>query len=201
MQNPNDLTIKTYNENFDTYETKTPSMASGELKEWIDAFLGYLPQKASIIELGSATGRDARYIAREGYNVTCTDIIPRALEKLSQEGFDTSLYDFRDEPREEWLHRFDGYFANAVLLHAPQDVFEKALANIPKFIKPGGIAAFSLKTGTGEEITGRKMEAPRYFNYHSEEEVRALLAKLPFEILEISYGDAKKWLHIILKTK
>ena len=167
----------------------------------MNSFIGHLPKNGTILEIGSATGRDARYFASKGYKVTCTDIIPEALEKLSKEGFETSEFDFRNEPKKEWLNHFDGFFANAVLLHAPQDIFEKVIKNIPKFLKKNGIAAFSLKTGEGEEITKEKMDAPRYFNYHNEEEIRVLLSNLSFEIVSISYSDNNKWLFIIIKVK
>lgn len=201
MENPNDITIKTYKEGFNKYEERTPREVSGEFAEWINSFTSHLPENGTILELGSATGRDARYFSSKGYKVTCTDIIPEALEKLSQEGFETSEFDFRSEPREEWNNHFDGFFANAVLLHAPKDVFEKAVANISKVLKKNGVAGFSLKTGQGEEITEEKMDAPRYFNYHNEEEIRNMLSALPFEIVSISHADNDKWLHIIVKAK
>ena len=201
MENLNDLTIKTYREGFDKYTERTPSEVSMEFKEWIDTFSNRLPENGSILELGSATGRDARYFASKGYMVTCTDIIPEALQKLSEEGFETSEFDFRNEPKEEWFNKFDGFFASAVLLHAPQDVFEKAIANISKVLKKDGVAGFSLKTGEGEGLTDEKMDAPRYFNYHNEEEVRTLLLEIPFEIVSISHTDDNKWLHIIVKSK
>lgn len=201
MENLNDLTIKTYKEGFNKYEDRTPKEVSGEFREWINSFTSHLPENGTILELGSATGRDARYFASKGYKVTCTDIIPEALEKLSQEGFETSEFDFRNEPKEEWNNHFDGFFANAVLLHAPKDVFEKAVANISKVLKKDGVAGFSLKTGEGEEITLEKMDAPRYFRYHTEAEIREILSKLPFDIISISHVDNEKWLHVVMKIK
>jgi SAM-dependent methyltransferase len=201
MENINDITIKTYKEGFNKYEERTPKEVSGDFREWINSFTSYLPENGTILELGSATGRDARYFASKGYKVTCTDIVPEALKKLSQEGFETSEFDFRNEPKEEWSNHFDGFFANAVLLHAPNDVFKKAVANILKVLKKNGVAGFSLKTGEGEEITEEKMDAPRYFNYHNEEEIRNILSGLPFEIISISHADQNKWLHVIVKVK
>ncbi len=201
MENPNDLTIETYKKSFKIYKEMTSDEVNEELAKWIDYFTSYLPKNGTILELGSATGKDARYLASKGYKVTCTDVIPEALQKLSQEGFETSEFDFRDEPKEEWKNKFDGFFANAVLLHAPKDIFEKAVANIIKVLKKNGVAGFSLKTGEGEEVTEEKMNFPRYFKYHNEEEIRNLLAGLPFEILDISYLGNNKWLHVILKSK
>lgn len=199
--NLNNTTIKTYQDGFEKYRERTQSEVSGEFREWIDGFSAHLPEGGKILELGSATGRDARYFASKGLKVTCTDIIPQALEELASEGFDTASFDFRDEPKEEWKNSYDGFFANAVLLHAPQDVFEIAVANISKVLKKDGVAAFSLKTGEGEEVTDEKMDAPRYFNYHNEQEIRELLSKLPFEIVSITHADNNKWLHLVIKAK
>ena len=137
----------------------------------------------------------------KGFKVVCTDIIPEALQKLSDEGFETAEFDFRSEPKLEWAGKFDGFFANSVLLHAPPDVFENALRNVAVVLKENGVAAFSLKTGEGEEITLEKMDAPRYFRYHTEPEIREILSKLPFEIISMYHADQEKWLHVVMKNK
>ena len=177
MENPSDKTIETYRQNFDKYVERTPAESSGEFREWMDSFASNIPEGGSILEVGSASGRDARYFADKGLKVVCTDIIPEALQKLSAEGFETAEFDFRNAPKEEWAGKFDGFFANAVLLHAPPDVFENALKNVSVVLKENGVAAFSLKTGEGEEITLEKMDAPRYFRYHTEAEIREILSK------------------------
>lgn len=199
MQDKNDETIQTYRENFDRYVERTPQDVGGEFKSWIDAFLNQLPKGGEIFELGSAFGRDAKYIADKGFKVFCTDIIPQALEKLAQEGFETAEYDFRDKPKAEWKERFDGFFASAVLLHAPQAVFEQALWNILEVLKVGGACAFSLKTGTGDEVSTEKMDAPRFFKYYSLDEIEKILAKYPLEVVSASLTSDGKWAQIIFK--
>lgn len=201
MENPSDKTIETYRQNFDKYVERTPAEPSGEFKEWMDSFVSHIPQGGTILEIGSASGRDARYFAEKGYKVVCTDIIPQALQKLSDEGFETVEFDFRNQPKAEWTEKFDGFFANAVLLHAPPEIFENALKNLAVVLKENGVAAFSLKTGEGEEITLEKMDAPRYFRYHTEVEIREILSKLPFEIISISHADNEKWLHVVMSVK
>ncbi len=114
------------------------------------------------------------------YNSECSDL----------HATQTAEFDFRNEPKPEWAGKFDGFFANAVLLHAPPDVFENALRNIAVVLKENGVAAFSLKTGEGEEITLEKMDAPRYFRYHTEAEIREILSRLPFEIISFSSSSS-----------
>jgi SAM-dependent methyltransferase len=201
MENPSDITVETYRRNFDKYVERTPAVPSIELTEWMDCFLAHILQGGMILEIGSATGRDARYLSERGYVVMCTDVIGQALQKLSEEGFETAEFDFRDEPKREWIGKFDGVFANAVLLHAPLDVFEDALGKFATVLKEGGVVAFSLKTGAGEEITLEKMDAPRYFRYYTEPEIREVLRQHPFEIISISHTNSGRWMDVILRAR
>ncbi len=200
MKNLSDETIETYRNNFDRYVARTGTEPRGEFKELLDSFASFLPDLGSIFEIGSASGRDARYLAAKGFRVVCTDVIPEALNRLSGQGFITAEYDFRDDPNPEWIGGFDGIFANASLLHAPQDVFENALKNIALMLRQDGVFAFSLKAGEGEEITLEKMDAPRYFRYHSEPEIREIMTSLSFEILSLSHAEQGKWLHVIARN-
>ncbi len=200
MISNSDLTIQTYRGNFEKYASKTALEPTGEFQEWIDLFAAQIPNGGNIFEIGSATGRDARYLASKGFNVTCTDVIPEALHRLSVQGFETAEFDFRNDPMDEWIGNFDGVFSNASLLHAPQPIFENALKNIATMLRPNGVFAFSLKAGEGEEITTEKMDAPRYFNYHSGREIREILTSISFEILSLSHAEQGKWLHVVAKA-
>ena len=199
MKNPSDQTIETYQQSFDTYVAKTRNEPSAEFREWMNVFLSYISQNGMILEIGSATGRDARYFASKGYKILCTDVIPKALQKLSEEGFETAEFDFRNNPKLEWIGKFDGIFANASLLHAPRDVFENVLRNAVGILNEGGVMAFSLKVGNGEEIMVEKLDGPRFFCLHTEPEIRSILSKLPFEIISISYVDNGTWMTVVIK--
>lgn len=201
MKNPSDQTVQTYRENFVKYLERTPGETLGEFQEWLDSFASHIPREGAIFEIGSASGRDARYFAAQGFTVLCTDIVPEALQRLSSEGFETAEYDFRDAPNSEWVNGFDGVFANATLLHALPDVFENALRNISLLLRRNGVAALSLKTGEGEEISLEKMDAPRYFRYYTELKIREIFSGLPYEVIDVSHAENGKWLHIIVKVQ
>lgn len=197
MTDPVDETVKTYRQHFNTYAGRIPVIPEGEMKKWIDTFASYIPKGGTIFELGSASGRDARYLSSKGYMCLCTDIIPEALQKLSQEGFETAEYDFRNEPKAEWVGKFDAVFANAVLLHAPQSVFENTLKNISIILNKKGVVAFSLQSGDGEKIESDRIGAPRYFRYHTLKGIRDILNKLPFEVISITSSEDDKWIRVI----
>lgn len=167
---------------------------------WLDSFISKLPPNAKILEIGSATGRDARYFASRGFNVTCTDVIPEALSKLEDERFNTELFDFRTPPKPEWIDNFDAYFANGVFVDASQEIFEKNLESISKIVHINGIIGLSFKPGEGEEISNEKVDAPRYFKYYSEEKLREIISRYPFEILDLVYTNEGKWIRLVIKN-
>ncbi len=195
-----DETVKTYQENFGKYVERTPADIGGEFQVWMDAFISELPAEAKVLEFGSATGRDARYFRSRGITVMCTDIIPDALALLKKDGFETELFDFRNEPLPSWKNLFDGVFANAVFLHADTQTFEKILGWLPDVLTKDGVIAFSLKTGEGEAVTSEKMDAPRYFNYYTKERLLELLARFPYSVADIRSADNGKWIQVILRV-
>lgn len=202
MNNQVDLTIRTYQEHFAEYVAGTESTFSPSFLTWVEAFLALIPPRGRILELGSAFGRGAELCRSHGYEVLCTDVVPQALDALAGRGFNTAYYDFSDTPPVEWQGAFDGVFASAVLLHAPDSVFEQALRHVALCLKPGGVAAFSLKEGEGEEVTSHKVGAPRYFNFHTQAELQEMLPKIPFEVIRLHVEHSQKgsWLQCTVRA-
>lgn len=199
--NIQDITISSYRENFNLYEKASPSEIDAESKIWIDNFISLLPNNANIFEIGSATGRDARYFKSKGLDTTCADVIPEALQKLESEGFKTEVFDLRDQPKKDWEKYFDGFFANAVLLHIPKEIFKDTIYKIHSVLKENGVFAFSLQLGTGEEIRNNKINSPRFFQYYTEEELINLFNELPFQTIYIKITEDKKWIHLIVRSQ
>jgi SAM-dependent methyltransferase len=197
---PQDTTITTYIENFDEYKEKTPNKVSGEFIPLLDDFCTRLPKNGTVLEIGSAHGRDARYLRDKSFSVTCTDIIPQALDQLHHEGFVTSLYDLRNEPKKEWINSFDGIFAKAVFLHATQEQLEKSLDSLSECLKTNGIFCITFKCGVGEEIETDKLGGERYFKYYTKVELEELVQKhTQFELISVTVTSDEKWIQIILQ--
>jgi hypothetical protein len=132
--------------------------------------------------------------------VTCTDIIPQAVEALKLDYFDTALYDFRDEPKKEWIGVYDGILAKAVYVHATQDVFEKSLSSLSLVLKVGGIFCLTFKIGEGEEVETEKLGGERYFKYYRVSELEAIIKKyLQYELVKMSETSDGKWVQVLVK--
>lgn len=196
---PQEETVATYQNNFDMYKEKTPSEISGEFIDLMEKFIKYIPSNGTIFEIGSASGRDARYLKNKGFTVLCTDVIPQALEELNDEGFSTSYYDFRSKPKEEWLRAYDAILAKAVFLHATQADFEEALHHLLSILTKDGVLCLSFKLGEDEELETGKLGGLRYFKYYSQEELTDIFTKYPLMVLDTAETSDSKWIQFILK--
>lgn len=159
----NQKTLAVYQNNFDAYVTGTAQESSGVQKEWIQRLLSPLEKDASILEIGSAFGRDAILIEELGFtNVTVSDAVDAAIDALRSRGFER-VKKF-NVLTDELEGRYELIFAAAVLLHFTEDECAHALRNLRQNLSQDGRFAFSVKQGTGEEWSEHKMDGPRFFS-------------------------------------
>lgn len=194
-----DPAIKAYREGIDAQLARARKEPAPDFKAMVDLFAEQIPANGSILEIGSASGGDARYLASKNFKITCTDVVPEVLTTLSAEGFETEEYDFRSSPKFEWIDSFDGVFANTSLLHAPRKVFERALEHVALVLKKEGVATFTLKTSGDEKIPGGSIDSSGQFTYYSEKEIRQILDKHKFKLLHLSFTEGGKCLHVVVK--
>jgi SAM-dependent methyltransferase len=137
----------------------------------IDEFLGMLKPDARLLDAGSAFGRDTNYIYSKGYDIQGMDLseplINRAKELYPSLTFnvaDIRATGYKDE-------QFDGIWCNATLLHLNDEDMQKALLELKRIMKPGGILAASLKKGEGtqEFVESFTSDSERFFNFQTHE--------------------------------
>lgn len=197
MNHANAQTIESYNTHVNEYVDNTVHEVSGTVKDWLNNSLSAIPTTAKILEIGSAFGRDAQYMTHLGYTVQCTDATPAFVNLLHSKGIDaTTLNAITDELPQG----LDIVIANAVLLHFTRSDAMHVLDKVYHALNPGGRFAFTLKRGEGDGWSDEKLNAPRYFCYWSESQIRDALQTAGFTAINISNDDAK-WLHIIAKKE
>ncbi|MEX3008514.1 class I SAM-dependent methyltransferase [Hoeflea sp. TYP-13] len=185
------ITIKTYQENPQHFIDRTPSEIGGEFKDFLDRILARVPMDAEILEIGTATGRDADYIESRGYSVMRTDIVDAFVEFQRSKGSYACKFDALTG---DLAKTFDLVLASAVFHHFNNRQFDQALENTHKHLKCGGYFALAVKHGKGEEYSEEKMESPRYFRYWRADELEDRLMGHGFEVEEMRLGEGGKWL-------
>ena len=180
MDSDNRKTIEAYEAGVNAYNAAATPEVTGDSKEWIDAGLALLPNAASILELGSAHGRDADYMEARGFNVDRTDAARGFVEYMRHKGHSArelnALTDNYGGP-------YHMVYANAVLLHFTEQQIEEVLTRVRQALKDEGLFSFSVKIGDGSEWTATKLGLPRYFSYWHEEQIRILFDKARLKVI------------------
>ena len=194
----NTTTLATYQEYFSNYLAGTATVASGFQERWLASLLKGLPTSANVLEIGSATGRDAAYMRDLGYDVQTSDAIDAALRELKRKGFSPiRLNVITDEIDGE----YDLILASAVFLHFTEMELRIVLEKLRSHIAQEGRLAFSVKQGMGDEWSVHKMSAPRYFKYWQPDTLASLLHEYDYVIKDMRITEDNKWLHFMCGMK
>ena len=163
------------------------------------AFLEQLRPRAAILELGCGGGQDAELMSAAGFEVTATDgSAGLAAEAEARLGRPVRVMRFEEL---EDVAAYDAVWANACLLHVPEDGLADVLARIHRALKPGGRFYAGFKSGDG----GDRDSLGRYYNFPSEERLRAAYgAAGAWAALDVTTGQGggfdgvpRTWLHVL----
>lgn len=198
MDDQNQKTIDAYNAHVQEYIDGTPQLLDGDVKAWINKALTFVKKGGTVLEIGSAFGRDAEYMETMGYKVHRTDATQSFVDLLKRQGHEAQLL---NAITDDFGGLYAMVFANAVLLHFTPDETSKVLAKAHSSLDTEGVLAFTVKQGDGEEWTEAKLNAPRYFCYWQADDLRKIVSDTGFEIEDLSQGTTKnaQWLQVIAK--
>ncbi len=186
----------------DSYEAAAALYAAAyvsapeRLLEWMDRLAERLGEGARVLEIGSATGRDAEHLERRGLRVRRTDATEAFVSELRSRGLDAErLNVLTDDLRGPW----DCIYANAVFLHLSPEQLERVLARTAAAVSPGGVLAFTVKEGDGAAWSSHKLGRPRHFTYWREGPLRELIRASPWELesLELQTGHRDDWIQCV----
>jgi len=164
----------------------------------LGAFLGSLRPRARILELGCGGGQDAAVMLEAGFDVVPTDG-SEGLAREAEARLGRPVRVMRFEALED-VAAYDAVWANACLLHVPQEGLAGVLGRIHRALKPGGRFYAGFKSGDG----GDRDSLGRYYNFPTEAGLRAAYAAAgAWAGLEIEQGQGggfdgvqRTWLHV-----
>ncbi|HEV7206786.1 MAG TPA: class I SAM-dependent methyltransferase [Jatrophihabitans sp.] len=196
MSEPGDVTIASYDATVDLYvaQTATPSPV---VAAWLDHVADVIGP-GHVLEVGSGPGHDALRLEEHGLRVSRTDATPGFVDRLRAAGHDARRLDLRSD---DLGGPYDAMLADAVLLHLDRTQFADVLARARRAVVDGGVLAFTIKEGDGDEWHERKLGVPRHFTYWREPAVRAALENTGWQVVELEHVSGfEPWLYVIART-
>lgn len=191
-------TIDYYNKHAEEF---TASTFKVEMESLYAPFLRYLPEQASILDLGCGSGRDSFAFKNKGYQVEAIDysaeLVKKAKELTGIEVRQQSFYELNES------EKYDGIWACASLLHCDRDCLPEVIGRIFKALKPNGVCYMSFKYGN----TDREKEG-RSFTDLNEQQAHELIKQSDQALLLQQWitidkrpDRTEKWLNILIKKE
>ena len=161
-----------------------------------------------VLDVGCGAGVKSKHLIKKGLKVVGIDLSEEMIE-IAKKEVPEAKFKVADiaEPL-EFDEKFDGIFAQAVLLHIPKKDIKKVLANLLGQLGSGGylyIAVKGIKEGQPEEQIVKEndygYEYERFFSFYSKEEMENYLTNLNQKIVYsdiVSVGNTD-WIQIISK--
>jgi SAM-dependent methyltransferase len=167
-------------------------------KPWLDRFLGFLPPRGSILDLGCGSGVPiSAYLIHRGFAVTGVDSSP-SLIAMCRERFPESKWIAADMRALALNRRFDGVLAWNSLFHLHHDDQQAMFPVFAQHAQPRGTLMFTTGHDHGE-ILGEFAGEPLYHSSLSPAEYRTLLHQNGFQVIghvlrDPACGDHTIWL-------
>jgi len=173
----------------------------------LQEFIGMLPDKAQVLDVGCAAGRDSAILQDARSKVISIDLSASFLNlaKKRVSGVEFQCMDARKLNFED--NTFDGIWAHAVLLNLDRSEIAKVLQRFWKTMKPRGICLIGVKEGEGEKFIGEALvdNMKRRETYFEKSEMENLVKNAKFEIKKsYIYRDelgrsTTKWIYVFAK--
>jgi ubiquinone/menaquinone biosynthesis C-methylase UbiE len=175
----------------------------------IDEFLGSLPRKGTVLDVGCAAGRDTVFFVRRGFHVVGIDLSHELL-RLARRRVPKARFvqaDFRKIPFPSRC--FDGVWAHAALVHLESDRnVIQALKEFRRVLRLGGMLHLFVKHGrrktatVPDSLTGDT----RFFRYFTITALRNMLAHAGLRVKKLEIvadlaGRDTPWIYCLVERR
>jgi 2-polyprenyl-3-methyl-5-hydroxy-6-metoxy-1,4-benzoquinol methylase len=165
-------------------------------KPWLDRFLGLVPPRGSILDLGCGSAEPiARCLIEQGYEVTGADSSPSLIE-ICKARFPLQRWMVRDMRELSVDEQFHGIIAWDSFFHLSPEDQRRMFARFRKHSSPQAALLFTSGPAGGEAI-GEYRGEPLYHGSLDAAEYRELLDRNGFAIVSHAVEDTACALHTI----
>ncbi len=177
------------------YDAGAYSRERSELPLWKQSeralFLRHVKERglSRILEVGAGTGRDSRFFANAGLEVTCIDLSKAMVALCRDKGLNATVMDVCDLTFVD--ASFDAVYAFNSLLHLTKDELPDALREIHRVLRPGGLFYFGTYGGSDYDgVLEDDDHIPRrFFSFYEDEHIlkvtQAVFECVSFQVIEV----------------
>jgi SAM-dependent methyltransferase len=174
---------------YDAYAREMSSRyETADMSQLHTMLLRYLPQRrASVLELGCGSGRDAAFLLANGYDVTGVDAsagmiaeAARIHPELAGRVSCAAVPFPEDSPL--LLRSFDAVFSNAMFMHIPDGDLQLTGLQVRRMLRPGGALFLSVSVDRSG-LTDDRDAHDRLFRERPPERLRQLFEGLGFTLV------------------
>jgi SAM-dependent methyltransferase len=196
-QSTNAATLAVYEQAADRYRDSQSSPPDWHL-HFLDRVAAALAPGAEVLEIGSGTGADARYLLAHGLAVQPSDAASSFVAAMRGAGLPARRLDvLTDDLGGPW----DAVVAFAVLLHLTPAELDRVLDRVREAVRPEGVLALSVKEGDGGGWSDHRLGLPRYFTYWRVEPLTRRMAAHGWRVehVEEQAGQRDHWILVIAR--
>ena len=166
-------TIDYYERTARQYATEISPMPPPPRADALRRLVACLPSSATVLEVGSGTGRDADYVEALGARVRRTDAAVAFIELQAERGKHAELLDLLTD---ELGGPYSAVLAMCVLIHVDRARTDAVLHKVATALRPYGAFLVSVREGAGERVDARHVTC------WCRDEFAARLAKAGFRV-------------------
>lgn len=185
------------------YDEKWGIYSNASHQQFIQTFLGFLPERSTLLDAACGAGRYMGMLLEKGHTVTGIDqsqgMLTRAREKfptVTLERIGLQEMDYRD--------MFHGAICMDAMEHISPEDWQPILHNIHRALQPSGYFYFTVEIAAEHEVEaafksaldiglpvvyGEWINDGVYHYYPSMSQVRGWLGQAGFELIEEGEGD------------
>ena len=215
-----------YNHTRSFYDRRAPEYAAiwgkahQHLRSYANKLVGYLPptpdRKVPVLDTGTGTARDVKMLLRRGYNAFGVDFSPATIDlavknnpTLANRLFVADLRKLgpylKKFPRSAGIDSFNGFWGiwdNTAFHHIPSAETDIVMGQYAQVLSPNGPGILFLREKAGttegffdtEEYPGEK---GRFFKLWQADELRALVEKHDFRVLESGLKSDRRKINFV----
>ena len=198
IRNMDERTVRAYDKLAKEYDEETADFWDKFPQDFLREFAKLA--RGRVLNVGSGPGRDGLLLKELGLEVVCLDASRAMVKMCEARGLKAVQGDMNELSFE--AGSFDGVWAYTSLLHAKKSEVGKAMNEISRVLKDGGVLGLGLIEGEAEGYRQSSgMEMSRWFSFYTGPEAAGLLSRNGFEILAEDHFQpgSKKYLNFIAR--